>query len=271
MPSWPGVRRSTRDDEVARTVLVTGGGRGIGMGVVAQFLAEGCNLAVLEKDLAAADPGFAELAARASERLWTMAGDLNSAADRQDFVTGALARFGRLDVLVNNAGVSPQRRGDLLAVTEDAWDFVLDTNLKATFFLTQLVARQMIAQPVIDAARGYIVNLGSLNSYAVAVDRAEYCTAKAGLAMLTQLFARRLAAEQIYVHEIRPGVIDTPMTRVVHDRYDRLIAAGEDFPIARWGQPADIAWAVSGLVSGCFRYSTGEVINVDGGFHLRRQ
>ena len=110
------------------------------MGIVTRFLAEGCNLAVLEKDLAA-DPGLAELAAGAAGRLWTMAGDLNSAADRQDFVTGALARFGRLDVLVNNAGVSPQRRGDLLAVTEDAWDFVLDTNLKATFFLTQLVAR----------------------------------------------------------------------------------------------------------------------------------
>lgn len=254
---------------MARTVLVTGGGRGIGLGVVQQFLDEGCNVAVIEKNLDGADPAFGDLVA-SGDRVWAMAGDLNVAADREAFLAGVLERFGRVDILVNNAGVSSRVRRDLLEVDEESWDFVLDTNLKANFFLTQLVARQLISQEPVDGVRGYIINYGSLNSYSVATDRVEYCASKAGVAMLTKVFARRLAPEAIYVYEVRPGVIDTPMTQVVHEKYTRMIEEEDAFPIARWGQPADVALAISGLVGGKFRYSTGEVINVDGGFHLRK-
>ena len=254
---------------MARTVLVTGGGRGIGLGVVRQFLDEGCNVTVLEKNLDAADPSFADLVA-STPQLWAMAGDLNNPDDREAFLQGTIERFGRLDILVNNAGVAPRVRRDLLEVDEQSWDFVLDTNLKANFFLTQRVAKLMMAQRPVDGARGFIINYGSLNSYVVATDRVEYCASKAGIAMLTQVFARRLASEQIYVYEVRPGVIDTPMTSVVHEKYTRMIEQEDAFPIARWGQPSDVALAISALVSGKFRYSTGEVINVDGGFHLRK-
>ena len=255
---------------MARTVLVTGGGRGIGLGVVQRFLDEGCNIAVIEKNLDAADASFTELVAANPDRVWSMAGDLNSADDREAFVGGAVERFGRIDILINNAGVSSPKRGDLLDVTEDAWDFVLDTNLKANFFLTQRVAQQMISQELVDGVRGYIINYGSLNSYSIAVERVEYCASKAGVAMLTRVFVRRLAPEQIYVYEVRPGVIDTPMTQIVHEKYTKMIEEDGEFPIARWGLPADIALAISGLVGGKFLYSTGEVINVDGGFHLRK-
>ena len=254
---------------MSRTVLVTGGGRGIGLGVVRQFLDEGCNLAVLEKNLEAADESFAELVA-STPQLWAMNGDLNNPDDREGFLQRAIDRFGRIDVLVNNAGVAPRLRRDLLEVEEESWDFVVDTNLKALFFLTQRAAQLMIAQEPVDGARGYIINYGSLNSYVIATDRVEYSVSKAGVAMLTGTFARRLAPEQIYVYEVRPGVIDTPMTSVVHDKYTRMIEQEDAFPIARWGQPSDVALAISALVSGKFRYSTGEVINVDGGFHLRK-
>jgi len=252
-----------------RTVLVTGGGRGIGLGVVQQFLSEGCRVAVIEKDLECADPGFADLVAQ-DHRLWAMSGDLNSPADREAFVSGAQERFGRIDVLVNNAGVAPRVRRDLLEVDEESWDFVLGTNLKANFFLTQQVARVMTDQDIVDGVRGYIVNYGSLNSYVIATDRVEYAVSKAGVAMLTRTFARRLAPDRVYVYEVRPGVIDTPMTQVVHEKYTRMIEKEDAFPIARWGQPSDVALAISGLVGGAFLYSTGEVINVDGGFHLRK-
>lgn len=252
-----------------RTVLITGGGRGIGLGVVRQFLDEGCNVTVLEKNLDAADPSFAALLA-STPQLWAVAGDVNDPDDREAFLQGTIERFGRLDILINNAGVAPRVRRDVLEVDEESWDFVLDTNLKANFFLTQRSAQLMKAQQPIDGTRGFIINFGSINSYVVATDRVEYCASKAGVAMLTQVFARGLAPEQIYVYEVRPGVIDTPMTSVVHDKYTRMIEEEDAFPIARWGQPSDVASAISALVSGKFRYSTGEVINVDGGFHLRK-
>lgn len=254
---------------MTRTVLVTGGARGIGLGVVKRFLDEGCNVAVIEKNLDAADASFTELVAE-NPRVWAMAGDLNSPDDREAFLTGAIERFGRIDVLVNNAGVAPRVRRDMLEVDEESWDFVVGTNLKSCFFLTQRAALLMMAQEPVDGARGYIINYGSLNSYVIATDRVEYSASKAGVAMLTRTFARRLAPEQIYVYEVRPGVIDTPMTAVVHDKYTRMIEQEDAFPIARWGEPEDVALAISGLVSGKFLYSTGEVINVDGGFHLRK-
>jgi len=165
---------------------------------------------------------------------------------------------------------SSRRRVDLLEVAEASYDEVMQANLKGPFFLTQAVAREMIAlrhQGLIQQAK--IINIGSLSAYASSIRRAEYCLSKAGVGMLTSLFAERLAPENILVYEVRPGIIDTDMTAPAHAKYDQLIQDGL-LPIQRWGQPEDVARAVLALAEGCLPYSTGEVINVDGGFHLRR-
>jgi NAD(P)-dependent dehydrogenase (short-subunit alcohol dehydrogenase family) len=178
--------------------------------------------------------------------------------------------FGKIDLLVNNAGVAPKERLDLLNMTEESLDYVLDINLKGTLFLTQLVANQMIytiKSGKTDNPR--IINISSISAYTASINRGEYCIAKAGVGMLTKLFADRLAEYGILVYEIRPGIIATDMTSTVKDKYDDLIDNGLT-PIKRWGMPEDVANAVSALCSNNFLFSTGEVINVDGGFHIRR-
>ena len=248
--------------------MITGGAGGIGLGVVEQFLAEGDNIAVI--DVRIPDEGeFAEIQRAHPDRLWAMAGDITRSEDRDALVNGAVERFGRIDILVNNAGVAPRQRRDMMLVDEESWDFVLGVNLKA-FFLTQRVVAQMLDQEPVDGLRGFVINYGSLNSYCVAPERVEYAASKAGVSMLTQVWAHRLAGDGILVHEVRPGVIDTPMTSVVHEKYTRMIEETDSFPIARWGEPRDVALAISALVGPGFRYSTGEVINVDGGFHIRK-
>ena len=172
--------------------------------------------------------------------------------------------FGCLDVLVNNAGVAPLERKDLLEMSEESMDRLLDINLKGTFFLTQYAASKMIAHQTGDM----IINVTSMSAYTASINRGEYCISKAGLAMVTDLFAVRLAEYGINVYEIRPGIIRTDMTATVTKKYEDLIAGGL-LPIARMGLPEDIAKAVSALASGALPYSTGEVINIDGGFHLR--
>ena len=189
--------------------------------------------------------------------------------DRLRIVEEAVKVFGRIDVLVNNAGVAPLQRADLLTMTEESFDRVIGTNTKGNMFLTQAVANQMIRQDLVNGRRGVIVNISSCSAVVSSTNRGEYCISKAGVSMLTTLYADRLAPEGILVHEIRPGVIDTDMTGTVHEKYDRLIAAGE-FPIARWGKPQDIANAVSLLISDKLMYTTGNYIDVDGGFHIRR-
>ncbi|MEX2559487.1 MAG: 3-ketoacyl-ACP reductase, partial [Pirellulales bacterium] len=192
------------------------------------------------------------------------------AADRQAMVERAVSEFGRLDVLVNNAGITSQGRHDLLDATEESWDRVFDTNLKGPFFLSQLAARRMIGLMAAGAIeRGKIINISSISSYAVSTNRADYCLTKSAMQMLTWLLADRLAAERIQVFEVCPGVIETDMTQPVKEKYDRLIAQGLA-PLRRWGQPEDVARAVAAIVSDYFPYSTGERINVDGGFHIRR-
>lgn len=252
-----------------RSVLVTGGAGGIGLGVVKQFLEEGDDLTVIDVRLPS-DGEFAELLRAHPDRLWAMAGDITRPQDRDAVVEGAVERFGRIDILVNNAGVAPRQRRDMMLVDEESWDFVFGVNLKACFFLTQRVVAQMLRQDPIDGMRGFVINFGSLNSYCVAPERVEYAASKAGVSMLTQVWAHRLAGDGILVHEVRPGVIDTPMTGVVHEKYTRMINETDTFPIARWGEPSDVARAISALVGPGFRYSTGEVINVDGGFHIRK-
>jgi NAD(P)-dependent dehydrogenase (short-subunit alcohol dehydrogenase family) len=196
--------------------------------------------------------------------------DISCTADRQRLVDMTISQFGRIDVLVNNAGVPVEQRVDLLSATEDSWDRVLQTNLKGPYFLTQIVAREMIRLCESGAiARPKIINISSISAYASSTNRGDYCVAKAGITMMTRLFADRLAEFGIQVFEIRPGVIDTDMTAPVKAKYDRLMADGFT-PIRRWGQPADVGKAVLAIVQDLLPYSTGEIINVDGGFHLRR-
>jgi NAD(P)-dependent dehydrogenase (short-subunit alcohol dehydrogenase family) len=195
-------------------------------------------------------------------------GDVAVAADRDRVVDAALGRWGRIDLLVNNAGITSVGRHDLLEATEESWDRVLGVNLKGPYFVTQRVAREMVARAA-ELVRPAVITVSSLSSYAASVNRGDYCVSKAGLSMLTRLFALRLAEYGIRVYELRPGIIDTDMTAGVREKYDRLIGEGL-LPIARWGTPEDVGRAVAALAAGAFPYSTGEVINVDGGFHLRR-
>ena len=200
-----------------------------------------------------------------------------------------MTHFGRIDLLVNNAGVAPNVRADILEAGEESFDRLININLKGPYFLTQLVALQMIKQvegggerrkakhemnldsslPSPPSPSGMIVTISSISAYTASVNRGDYCIAKAGLGMMTALYATRLAEYGINVYEIRPGVIATDMTGPVKDKYDKLIAAGLT-PIQRWGQPDDVGKAVVAIAGGLLPFSTGEVINVDGGFHLRR-
>jgi NAD(P)-dependent dehydrogenase (short-subunit alcohol dehydrogenase family) len=188
----------------------------------------------------------------------------------------AKSRFGRLDLLVNNAGVAPSVRADLLEADEASFDRLISTNVKGPYFLTQLAAKWMIVQVQENVARSkaceprpQIVTISSISAYTASVNRGDYCVAKAALSMLTPLYAARLAEYGINVYEIRPGIISTDMTKPVKGRYDQLIQDGLT-PLKRWGTPEDVGKAVAAIALGLLPFSTGEVINVDGGFHVRR-
>lgn len=250
--------------------LVTGASRGIGRGIALALGRHGYAVGVnyLRSSEAAAEV-VRQIEADGGSGL-ALRGDVGLAADRTALVEQIGERFGRLDVLVNNAGITSQGRRDLLDATEESWDLVFDTNLKGPFFLAQLAARQMIQ--AIDAGRiprGCIVNVSSISAYAVSTNRADYCMAKAAMQMMTWLLATRLAEHQIRVYEVCPGVIDSDMTAPVREKYDKLIAEGLT-PIRRWGTPDDVARAVVALVDEAFPFCTGDRINVDGGFHMRR-
>jgi NAD(P)-dependent dehydrogenase (short-subunit alcohol dehydrogenase family) len=253
-----------------KTAIVTGGARGIG-NAIAQQLAKD-EFAVVIFDIIPPEDAKESLETFKTYDIpfLYVQGNLADASDRKRLVETVIREFGRIDVLVNNAGVAPKERRDILEMTEESFDFVIGINLKGTLFLTQLVAREMIR--LIESGADIspvIINISSISAYTSSTNRAEYCISKAGVSMLTKLFADRLAGYGIYVYEIRPGIILTDMTSVVKEKYDRLIAEGITL-IKRWGYPQDIANAVSILCSGKLTYSTGEVINVDGGFHIRR-
>lgn len=194
-------------------------------------------------------------------------GDLSSAEDRANLVNVA-ASYGRISVLVNVAGVAPRVRRDILEITEESYDFVMGINTKGTMFLTQAVANYMVAQEAIDGIRGMIVNISSCSAYTSSPSRGEYCISKAGVSMITKLFADRLAKEGILVNEICPGIIATGMTAAVKEKYDRLIEGGL-VPMARWGTPDDVAKAVVAFCDGTLGYTTGMSLIVDGGMHIR--
>lgn len=193
-------------------------------------------------------------------------GDLSDKASRENYIKTAVDKYGKIDTLVNVAGVAPKVRGDLLEMTEESYDFVMNINTKGTLFLTQAVAKVMIENP---SDKKSIVNISSMSAYTSSTSRGEYCISKAGVSMITALFADRLAEYGIPVNEIRPGIIATGMTATVKGKYDALIDGGL-LPIKRWGKPEDIAKAVLALADGSLPYVTGQSIDVDGGFHIRR-
>jgi NAD(P)-dependent dehydrogenase (short-subunit alcohol dehydrogenase family) len=247
--------------------LVTGGSRGNGRGICLELAGYGYAVAVNYAGNEPAAEGTRRLLGADADVLLCRA-DVGSAADRDRLVDAVLARWGRIDVLVNNAGITSVGRRDILEATEDSWDRVLAVNLKGPFFLTQRVAREMV-QRLPDLVRPTVVNVSSLSAYAASTNRGDYCVAKAGLGAVTRLFALRLAEYGIRVFEVRPGVIDTDMTAGARARYTQLIAEGLT-PIRRWGTAADVGRAVAALVSGAFPFSTGDALNIDGGFHIRR-
>ncbi|NMC18811.1 MAG: 3-ketoacyl-ACP reductase [Thermogutta sp.] len=252
-----------------RSALVTGGSRGIGAAICRRLAQQGFAVVVnYARSADAAESVVADIRAAGGVAA-AVQGDVGRREDRQRLTAAALEKFGRLDVLVNNAGITSVGRRDILEATEESWDAVFDTNLKGPFFLSQIAAKEMIR--LIRAGlvpEGHIINVSSVSAFAVSTNRGDYCISKSAVRMMTQLFAQRLAEEKIFVHEVCPGVIESDMTAPVKEKYDRLIAEGR-WPIRRWGRPEDVASAVGAIVSGAFSFSTGNCFLVDGGFHIR--
>lgn len=259
-------------NEDKRTAIVTGGSRGIGRAIAVALGGAGFNVTINYASNADAAARAASLVEDAGGSALTVRADIASNVDRRNMIAQTIETFGGIDLLVNNAGIAPKVRADLLETGEESYDDVMATNLKGPFFLTQLVARHMIDRKgdINPAFPPAIVNIGSISAYTASINRGEYCLSKAGIGMMTQLFAARLAAEGINVFEIRPGIIETDMTGPVKAKYDKLILEDNLLPIPRWGQPEDIAKAVLSIAMGNLPYSTGMVIDVDGGFHMRR-
>ncbi|WP_209332483.1 3-ketoacyl-ACP reductase [Lunatimonas salinarum] len=253
-----------------RVALVTGGSRGIGLGIAKCLAKEGFDLAIngmrAERDTA---DSLDELRRLGAEVLYCQ-GDVSDQAQRNAIIEKIRSHFGRLHVLVNNAGVAPKERKDILEATEESFEYVLKTNLNSAYFLSQLAANWMIAQQAEDSDfRGCLINVSSISATIASVNRGEYCIAKAGMSMATQLFAVRLGEFNIPVYEVRPGIIATDMTSGVKEKYDKLLAGGLCVQ-ARWGMPEDVGLAVASLAVGNFPYSTGQVVMVDGGLSIPR-
>lgn len=238
--------------------VVTGGSRGIGRGIAAELARDHQVVATYRGNEAAAR----EMAAETGAEILKV--DIGSSEDRGALIAFCEEKFGRIDLLVNNAGIAPRERLDLLEASEESFDEVVGTNLKGPYFLTQAAGRLMVKQ-----GSGRVVFVTSISSYASSTNRGEYCVSKAGLSMAVQLFADRLAGDGVGVFEIRPGIIQTDMIAAVKGKYEKLAEEGL-LPQGRLGLPEDIAKAVRAIADGLLDYSTGQVLDVDGGFHLRR-
>jgi NAD(P)-dependent dehydrogenase (short-subunit alcohol dehydrogenase family) len=263
-----------------QTVLITGGSRGIGRGIALEMATLGRDLVVnFASNAKAAEQTAADCIAQARTggkkiRAEICQADISRQADRAKLIEFAKSKLGRLDLLVNNAGVAPAIRADILEAGEESFDRQIAINVKGPYFLTQLAAKWMIeqcgrARKSEAEYRPKIITISSISAFTASTNRGDYCMAKAALSMLTPLYAARLAEHGINVYEIRPGIIATDMTASVREKYDKLISRGLT-PIQRWGTPEDIGKAVTAIAEGLLPFSTGEVINVDGGFHLRR-
>jgi 3-oxoacyl-[acyl-carrier protein] reductase len=253
--------------EGRRAVLVTGARRGIGRGIVLAFAAKGYNVVINDIVEDEAVARTCREAAQLGASFEFVKADIADLGVHLVLVQRAFEAFGGLDVLVNNAGISVRQRGDMMDVTPESFDELMAVNLRGPFFLTQAIARRWIEEG--SASAKTIVNISSANATMVSLNRAEYCLAKTGVAMMTKLYAARLAEAGIGVFEIRPGIVRTDMTAVAKDRYDAAIADGIT-PIKRWGEPHDIGAAAVALASGAFQFSTGDAIHVDGGLHIHR-
>lgn len=253
-----------------KVAIITGSGRGIGRGIAVLLAQAGWTVVI--NDFGNPEPPKETLQLvqdAGSEGMIVMA-NITVAAERERILKETLDAYGRLDLLVNNAGIGPRVRMDMLETSEESMYEVLGVNLVAPFFLTQIAAKAMIeliAKGTIEHPK--VVNIGSMSAYTSSTSRAEYCISKAGVGMNTLLYADRLAEYGINVYEIRPGIIKTPLTEIVKDKYDKLIAEGVT-PIKRWGQPEDIAKAILAIAEGYLPFSTGQIIDVDGGFHIHR-
>jgi len=263
-----------------RVALITGASRGIGRGIALELSKIGHDVVInYAGNLDAAQQTARECVSAAGQRgkiirAEICQADISLGPDRRKLIEFARETFGRLDMLVNNAGVAPFVRADLLEAGEESFDRLMAINVKGPFFLTQMAAAWMIRQCGPDGMvspeyRPKIVTVSSISAYTASTNRGDYCVSKAALSMLTPLFASRLAQHGINVYEIRPGIIATDMTRGVKEKYDKLIGEGLT-PMPRWGVPEDIGRAVVAIAQDLLPFSTGEVINVDGGFHLRR-
>jgi len=246
-----------------KTALVTGSSRGIGRGIADLLWESGytviyCGTRAQRPDDLPEDRDYVGC-------------DISKTEDRRHAFDYVMDKYGRLDVLVNNAGVAPLVRMDIMETTEESFDRVLGINLRGTFFMCQMAANLMAAglEQDLEDYTPRIINIGSMSAYTSSTSRGEYCISKAGVSMVTTLFADRLAALGIPVFEVRPGIIDTDMTKVVHQKYEDLIAGGLT-PIPRFGKPEDVAKMVLACCSGMLDFSAGQVLNADGGFALRR-
>lgn len=239
--------------------IITGATGGIGLACVQELVRRDFHVVAMGTREA-----FPEM-----ENVTYVRGSIAEDGDRGRVLDTALQIGGRVYVLVNVAGVAPLVRSDLLEMSEESYDRVMEINTKGVFFMTQLVAKSMADHAREDGWNGSIVNISSMSAYTSSVSRGEYCISKAGVSMITKLFADRLSQYGITVNEVRPGIIHTPMTQTVQAKYDALIEGGL-LPLQRWGEPEDVAKAVGALCCGEFPYTTGQSIDVDGGFHLRR-
>ncbi len=253
-----------------KTALITGGARGIGLGIARKLAAEGWSLALNgTRPEEQAREALDALRKNGAQVIYCR-GNIGEAEDRHKIIDQVLKSYGQLNALVNNAGVAPRERVDLLQTSEESFDRVLDINLKGPFFLSQLAAKVMVEtkrqNPGMPMA---MVNISSISATVVSINRGQYCISKAGLSMVTQLFAARLAEEGIPVYEVRPGIIQTDMTAGVQEKYDKLFAEGLALQ-PRWGTAEEVGQAVAALLRGEFSYSTGQVFMVDGGLTVQR-
>jgi 3-oxoacyl-[acyl-carrier protein] reductase len=253
-----------------RVALITGGSRGIGFGIALELAKNNFDLAINgTRSAAQVEDALKELRHYGMDVMYCQ-GDIASSGDRIEMLRQVKEHYGRLHVLVNNAGVAPKERRDILEATEESFDYVMGVNLKGTYFLTQKTANWMIEQKKMGAEfKGCIINISSVSATMASVNRGEYCISKAGIGMATQLFAVRLGEYDIPVFEVRPGIIQTDMTSAVREKYDKLIAEGLCVQ-KRWGEPQDVGKVVASLAKGDFMYSTGQVIMVDGGLTIPR-
>ena len=253
-----------------KTALITGGSRGIGLGIAKCLASEGVNIAINgvrdETQVAEVLDELRDFGVKVTY----CQGNIGSATDRESILKSVINAFGHIDILINNAGVAPKERLDILDTNIESYDHVMDINLKGVFFLTQAVAKMMVLDKDIKHKKNKcIINISSVSATIASINRGEYCMSKAGMSMMTKLFATRMAQENIPVYEIQPGLISTDMTSGAKEKYDKLIDEGLTVQ-PRWGIPEDIGKVVVAMVNGLLPYSTGQVVTVDGGLLLQR-